>query len=74
MAIMATLRESAEEPALVNEAMKYLRGRLGELRRRKKEARLVEERRLEREAAAAREREAGGMRQGENMRDVMVLD
>lgn len=52
VALMACLRESSEDPKLVNEAMRYLRGRLGELRRRKKLARHLEERQKALEAAA----------------------
>ncbi|KAF8461898.1 SNF2 family N-terminal domain-containing protein [Kalaharituber pfeilii] len=37
-AMMETLRQSMEDPALVSEAVRYLRGRIGELRRRKKMA------------------------------------
>ena len=49
VAMMDCLRQSNEDPTLVSEAMRYLRGRLGELRRRKKLARL-EERKKEMEA------------------------
>ncbi|KAF8420840.1 P-loop containing nucleoside triphosphate hydrolase protein [Tirmania nivea] len=64
MAMMTTLRESAEDPVLVSEAVKYLRGRLGELRRKKRQAKQEEEQRREQEAAAARARGP----------DVMVID
>jgi len=64
MAMMASLRESAEDPVLVSGAMKYLRGRLGELRGRKKQDRKEEEQRREHEAAATL---LGGV-------DVMVID
>jgi len=73
MAMMSTLRESAEDPVLVAEAVKYLRGRLGELRRRKRQAKKEEEQRSEQEAAAALARERGvaaRAREG----DVMVID
>ena len=53
VAMMACLRESSEDPVLVSEAMRYLRGRLGELRRRKKLARLEEERKKEFDIASS---------------------
>lgn len=73
MAMMTTLRESAEDPALISEAVRYLRGRLGELRRRKRQAKKEEEQRREQEAGAAlvREREIAVRARAP---DVMVID
>ena len=71
--MMTTLRESAEDPALISEAVRYLRGRLGELRRRKRQAKKEEEQRREQEAGAAlvREREIAVRARAP---DVMVID
>ncbi|KAF8450185.1 P-loop containing nucleoside triphosphate hydrolase protein [Terfezia claveryi] len=74
VAMMTTLRESAEDPVLVSEAVKYLRGRLGELRRRKRQVKKEEEQQ-EAAAALAKEREmavAAAMRT--RGPDVMVID
>ena len=68
MAMMTTLRESAEDPVLVAEAVRYLRGRLGELRRKKRQAKKEEEQRREQEAVAAA---AAARARGP---DVMVID
>lgn len=66
--MMTTLRESAEDPVLVAEAVRYLRGRLGELRRKKRQAKKEEEQRREQEAVAAA---AAARARGP---DVMVID
>ena len=75
MAMMTSLRESAEDPVLVSEAMRYLRGRLGELRRRKRQVKKEEEQKREQEAAAvlAREREMAAATRARGL-DVMVID
>ena len=74
--MMEALRASTEEPALVAEAVRYLRGRVGELRRRKRVALQEAERRgMEQEMAAAAAKGIGGLGGGSTSTgDVMVID